>query len=81
MVDETEKFIAQWRDTGGSELANTQSFLSGLCRLIGVEPPHGSRADDARNDYVFERRVFQDIRDEHVGAEAPVSRCLKAAAG
>ena len=58
-----DAFIAQWRGTGGSELANTQSFINGLCALIGVEPPHGSRTDDAHNDYVFERRVFQDNGD------------------
>ncbi len=58
-----DAFIAQWRDTGGSELANTQSFINGLCSLIGVEPPHGSRTDDAHNDYVFERRVFQNNGD------------------
>ncbi len=58
-----ERFIAQWCDTGGSELANTQSFINGLCRLIGVEPPDGSRTDDSQNDYVFERRVFQDNGD------------------
>lgn len=29
---EVEQFIAHWRDTGGSELANTQSFIAGLCR-------------------------------------------------
>lgn len=58
-----DQFIAHWRDTGGSELANTQSFINGLCRLIGVEPPHGSRTDDAQNDYVFERRVFQNNGD------------------
>ena len=65
MGDDTEvdAFIAQWRDTGGSELANTQSFINGLCRLIGVAPPDGSRTDDAHNDYVFERRVFQDNGD------------------
>ena len=60
---EIEAFIAQWRDTGGSELANTQSFINGLCRLIGVASPDGSRTDDAYNDYVFERRVFQDNGD------------------
>ncbi|WP_076072950.1 class I SAM-dependent DNA methyltransferase [Sphingomonas montana] len=60
---EVEAFIAQWRDTGGSELANTQSFINGLCRLIGVAAPDGSRTDDAHNDYVFERRVFQDNGD------------------
>ncbi len=62
-ASDVEQFIAQWRDTGGSELANTQSFINGLCRLIGVEPPRGSRTDDAQNDYVFERRVFQDNGD------------------
>jgi len=60
---DVERFVAQWRDTGGSELANTQSFINGLCRLIGVQPPDGSRTDDAQNDYVFERRVFQDNGD------------------
>ncbi len=56
-------FIADWAATGGSELANTQSFVNGLCALIGVEPPRGSQTDDANNDYVFERRVFQDNGD------------------
>jgi hypothetical protein len=60
---EIDKFIADWRDTGGSELANTQSFINGLCHLLGVEAPSGSRTDDAHNDYVFERRVFQDNGD------------------
>jgi hypothetical protein len=45
-----EDFIAHWRGTGGSELANTQSFINGLCGLIGVPAPHGSRSDDAFND-------------------------------
>ena len=58
-----EAFIAAWRDTGGSELANTQSFVNGLCAVLGVRPPNGSRTDDALNDYVFERRVFQDNGD------------------
>ena len=60
---EVETFIAAWRDTGGSELANTHSFLYGLCRRLGVGEPAGSRTDDAHNDYVFERRVFQDNGD------------------
>jgi hypothetical protein len=58
-----ETFIADWIVTGGSELANTQSFMSGLAALIGVDPPKGSRTDDAHNDYVFERRVFQKEAD------------------
>lgn len=36
---EIEKFIADWRDTGGSELANTQSFINDLCRILGVDAP------------------------------------------
>ncbi|MFY7835781.1 MAG: class I SAM-dependent DNA methyltransferase [Novosphingobium sp.] len=60
---DVDQFIEHWKHTGGSELANTQSFINGLCHLIGVEPQHGSRVDDASNDYVFERRVFQDNGD------------------
>lgn len=58
-----DQFITDWRDTGGSELANTQSFINGLCALLGVDAPAGSRTDDVHNDYVFERRVFQDNGD------------------
>ena len=61
--DKLESFIAEWAPTGGSELANTQSFVNGLCALIGVDPPKGSRTDDTHNDYVFERRVFQKEAD------------------
>lgn len=61
--DRIEAFIAEWRETGGSELANTHSFIHGLTNLLGVDPPRGAKADDATNDYVFERRVFQDNGD------------------
>ena len=60
--EKLDAFIEHWRKTGGSELANTQS-LNALCLLIGVAAPNGSLADDAANDYVFERRVFQDNGD------------------
>jgi hypothetical protein len=62
-LDPVETFITQWTLTGGSELANTHSFVTGLCGLIGVDSPKGSRTDDALNDYVFERRVFQKEAD------------------
>lgn len=61
--NQIESFIAEWAPTGGSELANTQSFINGLCALLGVDPPKGSRTDDSHNDYVFERRVFQKEAD------------------
>ena len=57
------KFIAGWRDTGGSGPANTPSFINGLCQLPGVDAPAGSRTGDAHDDYVFGRRVFQDNGD------------------
>jgi hypothetical protein len=62
-TDSIKDFISHWGETGGSELANTQSFINGLCALIGVPVPQGSRTDDTFNDYVFERRVFQDNGD------------------
>ncbi|AMN39042.1 class I SAM-dependent DNA methyltransferase [Rhodoplanes sp. Z2-YC6860] len=62
-LDPVNSFIKTWRDTGGSELANTQSFINGLTALLGVAAPAGSRSDDTLNDYVFERRVFQDNGD------------------
>lgn len=43
MNSEIEQFIEAWRHTGGSELANTQSFINGLCAVLGVPQPNGSR--------------------------------------
>jgi hypothetical protein len=51
-------FIAHRRETGGDEFASSQSFINGLCDIIGVERLLGSKTDIALNDYVFERRVF-----------------------
>ncbi len=51
-----ESFIARWKDAGGKEIANSQSFLNDLCDLIGVERPEPYKAGTA-NDYVFEREV------------------------
>ena len=62
-TDKVEQFIAAWRDTGGSELVNTQSFVNGLCDVIGVLAPDGSKPDDSENDYLFERRVFAENGD------------------
>ena len=39
--DPIEAFIAAWRDTGGSELANTQSFVNGLCAVPRCAAPEG----------------------------------------
>lgn len=50
-------FIDYWNGRGGSERANYQKFINELCALIGVAAPEASHAEDARNEYVFEKRV------------------------
>jgi hypothetical protein len=55
-----DAFIARWSAATGSERANYQLFLTGLCDLLEVSPPEPAREDTRDNAYVFERRV--DIR-------------------
>jgi hypothetical protein len=52
-----KKFIERWSTSSASELANTQTFLSELCDVLGVERPHPAVAEDERNSYTFEKRV------------------------
>lgn len=49
--------IAEAKASGGSELANYQLFILGLCEALGLERPAMAQEENARNDYVFERRV------------------------
>lgn len=58
-----DAFIKRWKDSGGGELSNTQSFLNEFCDLIGVARPDPSREETALNDYVFERQVTRDHLD------------------
>ena len=58
-----DAFIRRWKDSGGGELSNTQSFLNEFCDLIGVARPEPSREETALNDYVFERQVTRDHLD------------------
>lgn len=46
-------FIARWRGVAASELSTSQSFLLGLCELLGVEAPHPT----PEQDYMFERPI------------------------
>ncbi len=55
--DAIEAFIDRWAKSGGSELANFQTFAGELCDLLGAERPEPSQAENELNDYVFERRV------------------------
>ncbi|WP_018951355.1 DNA methyltransferase [Thioalkalivibrio sp. AKL12] len=55
--EQVEAFIERWRDTGGSERANYQLFLTELCKLLDLPHPDPASDDTADNAYVFERRV------------------------
>ena len=50
-------FLTRWEVTAAAERANAQPFLEQLCDILEVERPHGSKADDALNHYVFEKSV------------------------
>ena len=50
-------FVDRWKDSGGAELANSQSFLKELCDLLETPQPDPTRPDAASNRYVFEKAV------------------------
>lgn len=49
--------IAEAKASGGSELANYQLFILGLCEALELDRPAMAQEQNDRNDYVFERRV------------------------
>ncbi|WP_374728484.1 class I SAM-dependent DNA methyltransferase [Natronospira proteinivora] len=56
-AEAVEAFIERWRDTGGTERANYQLFLTELCALLGLPQPEPASDQTRENAYVFERRV------------------------
>lgn len=52
-----ERLIEEAKASGGSERANYQIFISGLCDVLGLPRPAMSQEANARNDYVYERKV------------------------
>lgn len=48
-----DDFIGKWQGVAASELPTSQSFLSDLCRLLGVDTPHPT----PEQDYMFERPI------------------------
>ncbi|WP_297579349.1 DNA methyltransferase [Devosia sp.] len=56
-MEPLEELIAEATASGGSERANYQLFISGLCDVLGVPRPVMSQEANARNDYVFERSL------------------------
>lgn len=53
----TERFVAKWQHSGGSELGSSQSFINELCEILGVESPNSPRPALADNTYLFEKTV------------------------
>ena len=53
-----DEFIAWGNKASGSEIANAQSFTRELCVALDLPPPNLAKADNAGNDYVFERSVL-----------------------
>ena len=49
--------IEEARASGGSELANAQTFVIKLAEALGLDAPGMAKEDNHRNDYVFERAV------------------------
>ena len=58
-VDEKklERLINDVSRSGGAEMANAQLFVSRLTDALGLPQPDFASEENARNDYVFERRV------------------------
>ena len=52
-----DDFIQRWSRASGSERANYQLFITGLCRLLDLPDPEPASEDTRDNAYVFERRV------------------------
>ena len=50
-------FLDRWREAGGAERANYQSFLIELCDQLGVGHPDPATPDDKKNHYVFDRAI------------------------
>ncbi|MGV8830418.1 MAG: class I SAM-dependent DNA methyltransferase [Devosia sp.] len=56
-MSDLEQLIEEAAASGGSERANYQIFIAGLCDVLGVPRPVMSQEANARNDYVFERSL------------------------
>ncbi|MCB1465774.1 MAG: class I SAM-dependent DNA methyltransferase, partial [Rhizobiaceae bacterium] len=56
-IDKLDTLIAAGLQSGGSELANYQLFVIGLCEALGLDRPNMAQEQNELNDYVFERRV------------------------
>ncbi|HXH38159.1 MAG TPA: hypothetical protein VNN08_06000, partial [Thermoanaerobaculia bacterium] len=51
------EFLDKWSDSAAAERSNAQSFLSDLCAVLNVDPPHAATSDPERDGYIFEKPV------------------------
>jgi len=51
-------FITRWKASGGSEIANSQQFLTELCAILDLPQLDPSRPINEENLYSFERKVY-----------------------
>ena len=52
------EFIERWKNSGGSEQANSQMFLTELCDVLDLPPPDPAKPVNEENIYSFERKVY-----------------------
>lgn len=52
-----DAFLTRWRDADGSERANHQLFVGGLCAVLDLPAPEPATGQLEQGGYVFERRV------------------------
>ena len=52
-----QDFITRWHNSGGSERANYQIFLTELCDLLNLPKPDSTSETDKDNAYVFEKTI------------------------
>lgn len=54
---EIEEFITRWKNSGGSERANFQTFANELCAVLGLPIPAPATEATRANSYCFEHPV------------------------
>ena len=51
-------FIKRWKESGGSEQANSQLFLAELCDILDLKRPDPAKSTNEENLYSFERKLY-----------------------
>ena len=56
-MPDSEKFIAEWKQSSGYEMASSQPFLTAFCDFLNLPRPESPRPQLADNGYSFEHPV------------------------